>query len=315
MNFSHLKSAYNKLCAKPRKVRRRPAVDLSTDTLHDILAFFNRKSLIRLCSVDSRFNQTIQRGFANTPYLLRERLYIILLYITTPYLLGKLRFIGHSEDEYTRFPNGEYIPNRKFVEYLLAAKFVRYPHAEITCSDLIRPTHILAMNHLWQSCDLSFKNGFKLTKFHARRLAKCKKFNSIAFFGSVTFLPELFLGNCLQLHISDDLFTTADSASVPWTKMIDFLFREGGTEDKPRSISINTKYPPNHREYFQFVNSVEQRFAAASTRLHFEFEWNPKFTSLGEEVYDTTNTHTNQRLIHYHDGFAVCPYMSLHTES
>ncbi|KAI1700039.1 hypothetical protein DdX_16950 [Ditylenchus destructor] len=226
---------------KPFKVLRHPSVDLSPDTLHDILAFFDRKCLSRLRSVDSSFNRTIQREFANKPYLVLEKF---------------------SIEEFTNIKivheRGRCIGEEETVDNILAEKFVRFKHADVECNDRDHVTHLLSTSEPWQTFDLKISAKFKLTKYNARRLAKCKNVNSISFSGRLTLLPELFLGNCLQLTISDDLFKTANSASVPWMKILDFLFRPNESYLVRNFLEIKTKNPPGAEEYLQFIDAMKQ---------------------------------------------------------
>ncbi|KAI1703305.1 hypothetical protein Ddc_16623 [Ditylenchus destructor] len=220
---------------KPLKGNRSPAVDLSSDSLHDILAFFDRKCLSRLRSVDSRFNQTIQREFATAPYLVLEK-------FSSKCVVDQ----------------GRWITDGAMVDQILAEKFVRFKHADVMSGDRAYIMNVFSTSEPWQTFDLKLSAKFKLTKYNARRLAKCEKVNSISFRGRLNLLPELLLGNCRKLTVSDDLFKTADSASVPWTKILDFLFRPSETYDVRHHIGITTKDPPGYAEYLQFIDQMKQ---------------------------------------------------------
>ncbi|KAI1702399.1 hypothetical protein DdX_15492 [Ditylenchus destructor] len=255
---------------KQKKVHRRPAPELSSDTLHDILAFFDRKSLICLRSVDFRFNQTVQRGFASKPCLVLKEFCD----------WGMPKGCIYTPGGRIKFANDKYC-DAEMIDQILTANFVRFIHAEITCIDRARLRQLMTISHRWQECDLRLSETFKLTKYCANRLAKRKKFDSIAFHGKVTFLPELFVGNCRRIDVTDYQFKTADSASVPWTAILEFLLRPDrthyrycGTYVRPRLVSIRTNDPPNRADYLQFVDLVKQGFANASDFLHFEFQWN-----------------------------------------
>ncbi|KAI1699119.1 hypothetical protein Ddc_18730 [Ditylenchus destructor] len=165
------------------EVSRRPPVDLSSDTLHDILAFFDRKCLSRQRSVNSRFNRTIRLGFANTPYLVFEELEI-LEYTNKKSICGK----------------GRNIADEVMVDQILAEKFVRFKHADVMSGDRAYIMNVFSTSEPWQTFDLMLTEEFKLTKYNARRLAKCKKVNSISLCGRLTLLPELLLGNCRNLE-------------------------------------------------------------------------------------------------------------------
>ncbi|KAI1695205.1 serpentine type 7TM GPCR chemoreceptor str domain-containing protein [Ditylenchus destructor] len=236
---------------KPFKVCRCSTINLSSDTLHDILAFFDRKSLSRQRSVDSRFNRTIQQEFVNKPYLVLEK----------------------YTKEKRVYGTGRCIANVEMVNNILVEKFVRFKHADVECNDRDRVSHLLSTSEPWQTFDLRLTTEFKLTKYNARRLAKCKKVNSISFSGRLTLLPELLLGNCPHLKISDGLFKTADSASVPWTKILDFLFRESESYHRRNFLEIKTRNPPSAEEYLQFIDAMKQRFTTVTTRLIFDFYW------------------------------------------
>ncbi|KAI1699121.1 hypothetical protein Ddc_18732 [Ditylenchus destructor] len=144
------------------------------------------------------------------------------------------------------------------IDINLAEKFVRFKHADVKCNDYAYVAHLLSMSETWQTFDLKLTAEFKLTKFYARRLAKCKKVNSISFHGRLTLLPELFLGNCLKLTVSDDLFKSADSASVPWAKILDYIFGPNETYETRRTVEIATKNPPSAFEYRRFTHAMKQ---------------------------------------------------------
>ncbi|KAI1691260.1 hypothetical protein DdX_21992 [Ditylenchus destructor] len=275
---------YRKILKKSVKVHCRQTVNLSSDTLHDILAFFNRKSLSRLRSVDSRFNQTIQREFANKPYLLLNHLFYSnrKCYVCLDY--------GRSI-----FDFGRYINDRNVVDQILAAKFVLFDFANVECDDHAGLRHFLSKNgNPLRIFNLELSKNYNLTTFRARRLAKCKNFDSIAFHGRMTVLAELLSGNFLQLQIWDHLFATADS--VPWSTLVDFLFRPCGTEEWQK-ISIVTKNPPNEADFLAFTDSVRQRFLAARNPLFFDFSWFALRRSFLDHIdNDVHNTHTGQCL-------------------
>ncbi|KAI1699122.1 hypothetical protein Ddc_18733 [Ditylenchus destructor] len=264
---------------KPYKVCRRPVIDLSSDSLHDILAFFDRKYLSRQRSVNSRFNQTIQREFASKPYLVLEE-------------LG----ISESTAEKTVRNQGRFIVDKVMVDQILAEKFVRFKHADVMCNDRAQVTNLLSMSEPWQTYDLRLSAEFKLTKFYARQLAKCKKVNSISFRGRLTLLPEFLFGNCLKLTVSDDIFKTEDSASVPWTKILDFLFRPSESDARRRRVEITTKEQPRAAEYLQFFDEMKQRFANATTRVYFYFNWRRNAVPLFQNEEVIENIHTGQKL-------------------
>ncbi|KAI1698812.1 hypothetical protein DdX_17687 [Ditylenchus destructor] len=273
------------------KVLRRPAVDLSSDTLQDILTFFDRKRLTHLRSVDSRFNRTIQREFSTTPYLLFKGLRYWPI-------LGRTFFL-HAYGIYDHvYP--KYIPiqlDSYAARQILASRFVRFSYSIIYCDEYVRPARVLSLNHLWQTCDITLPRNFKLTKFYARRFAKSKKFESITFYGRVNDLRELFPGNIPNLNVVDSLFTT--STPVPWQEILDFLLRPGGTEDKPRSVVIRTRVSPNMAIFLAFIDSVKQRFSSLTTRLYFKFSWIARHTAqrvpnIPEDSVE--NRHTQQHL-------------------
>ncbi|KAI1699120.1 hypothetical protein Ddc_18731 [Ditylenchus destructor] len=269
-----------KVSQKPLKKHKHPLINISSDSLHDILNFFDRKCLCRLRAVNSCFNQTIQREFANIPYLVLENFFI-----------SEFAKAKSIHDRYRR------IVDEVMVNEILAEKFVRFKHADVDCNDFASVAHLVSMSEPWQTFDLKLSAEFKLTKYYARRLTKCKKVNSISFCGRLTLLPELLLGTCLKLTVSDDLFKTADSASVPWAKILDFLFRSSGTYVRCRCVDITTKDPPGYAEYLQFIDKIKQRFGNATTRFYFEFKWRANAAPLfhnGMEGFQ--NVHTQQTL-------------------
>ncbi|KAI1711266.1 hypothetical protein Ddc_12963 [Ditylenchus destructor] len=246
----------------------KPIPVLHYDTLRDILANFDRKTLCRLQDVNIRFNLIIDREFKDSPpYLVFRKLWIKSLADHTRHL---------NDDSEMWVGSRSSVPVTSTVlQNIAASRFIRFDHLYFLCNEHFHPNEILPMSHAWENGVLSLLwydvDNFRATEQFLRYFGSCQK---LVMDGSnaISILHELNVAKYRRLQIWDKDYNP-DAQEIPWTKILDFLFRGGADSDKPNHIEIDTNQLPNLERALEFVDSVKKRFETAEVALNFSFVW------------------------------------------
>ncbi|KAI1707476.1 hypothetical protein Ddc_14818 [Ditylenchus destructor] len=231
---------------------------LSRDEFRDVFTFFSRRQLCRIRQVNQLFNKIILREFATAP-------------------LHDLDSLTYTNNFWRSFFDDDGIldfgvVSKSLRDVLIASKYLRFYHTNISFDHELKLKDLQDMSHLWVNRELTIDwsvTRFDLTEELIQLVSQSK---SVNIYGNNAFasLPYLLKGNCEKIRIKDN---RPVNGKLPLAEMAEFLYKPCAGPKAKRELGLVICCNRNsyHEDWKEFINTVEQKFAQASSPVHFYF--------------------------------------------
>ncbi|KAI1712737.1 hypothetical protein DdX_09361 [Ditylenchus destructor] len=255
-----------------------PQLNIPFGLFYNIISCFDRRELCQLRNVNHRHYTVIENKFGSTsPYL--------MFYEQEKTILGDWRWrpaLGSSSE---KMPSD--VRNQ-----LAVSKFVRFNASFLDINSLSESNiDLLSISHVWENQDLTLTvtSNFEWNEQWIHLTTKAK-YLDVEANGSINYLRQFTLGNCVRLRLTD-CTDTLDTVEIPWDHILDYLFQPNSKDTKRIHILAHSPFEHHQRQTLDFIQQVKQKFLESLAPLDFVFEWETFEVDVAIDDFIVQNRH------------------------